>query len=212
MKYLTIIILAIATVQAGAVRGDLIFSFVPASTQIQLGSSVDIEIFIQARNDVAVTVGGYSLNVNAGPGDGTAGRFTAGTFDFLVGDPGQAWDLSSTPGQAFSTADTANGTMTGMSLSTSRRLGVLTLSTTGANAGNYSFSVNQLSAIQTNGFFISGGVNGATFAGPVAYTITAVPEPGSLLLLSSLGTAAGCWIRLRRTKSQVRGLSRVDSR
>ena len=48
MKYLTIIILAIATVQAGAVRGDLIFSFVPTSTQIELGSSVDIEIFVQS--------------------------------------------------------------------------------------------------------------------------------------------------------------------
>lgn len=203
MKYVSMIVLAIAALQTNVVHGDLIFSVVPSSTQIALGSSANLSVFIQSRNDVPVTVGGYSLNVIAGPGNGTGGTFTAGTFNFLVGDPGQSWDLLTDSGKAFSTADTGNagGTGVGNVLSTQQLLGTLTLSTVGATTGNYSITVDQLSAIQVNGNFISGGTNGATFAGPIAYTITAVPEPGSLLLLSSLGIAVGGWYRVRQRRN-----------
>lgn len=195
MRFKITLFLTIVAFVSKSAFADIIFSVVPSSTEMTIGSTAEFAIFIQSRNDTPVTVGGYSINVNAGLGDGKAGVFSAGTFSFLVGDPNQSWDLATTPGQAFSTADTGNagGSGLGAALSTLRPLGVLTLDTSGAIEGNYTVSLDQLSAIQTNGDFFSGGTNGASFIGPVSYSITAVPEPGTLVLLGAFSIASLGW-------------------
>lgn len=191
-------LLVALTSLTGRVNADLIFSLSPVDSQVALGSKADFQIFIRSTTDV--TVGGYSLNVVAGPGDGTAGRFESGTFSFFVGDPNQSWDVASTVGQAFSTADTgaAGGSNLGSPLiaNVTQLLGTVKLDTSGATLGNYSMSLDNLSAIQVNGAFIQGGVNGASFSGPVSYQITAIPEPNSLALLG----LATCVLSLHRRR------------
>jgi hypothetical protein len=186
---------------SGRANADILFSLSPATSTITLGNKADFNVFIRSATEVIV--GGYSLNVIAGPSDGpgkgTAGRFSSGTFSFLVGDPNQGWDLTTTPGQAYSTADTntTGGTNAGSLLlaNTTRLLGTLTLDTAGATIGTYSMSLDQLSAIQVNGNFIPGGVNGASYGGPVSFQITAVPEPASIALVGL--AVGGFWLRRR---------------
>ena len=185
------------SVCSGRANADILFSLSPATSTITLGNKADFNVFIRSATDV--TVGGYSVNVLAGPGNGTAGRFSSGTFSFFVGDPNQSWDLTTTPGQAFSTADTGTtgGTNAGSLLlaNTTTLLGTVTLDTAGATIGTYSMSLDQLSAIQVNGTFIPGGVNGASYGGPVSFQITAVPEPASIALVGL--AVGGFWLRRR---------------
>ncbi|HUP80921.1 MAG TPA: PEP-CTERM sorting domain-containing protein [Pirellula sp.] len=185
-------------------QAAITFSITPNNTNITAGSSAVFNINI--TSDANVTLGGYSLNVIAGAGNTTGGVFSAGTFDFLVGDPGQAWDLTSRLGQAFSTADTgkSGGTGVGNSLqaNVTTRLGTLTLTTTGVAPATYQMSLASLSAIAPNGNFIAGGTNGAVNGGAINYTITAVPEPSSIFLSCIVGT---CFLasRMRTRKSEV---------
>ena len=185
-------------------QAAIMFSITPNNTNITAGSSAVYNINI--TSDTNVALGGYSVNVRAGAGNTTGGVFSAGTFDFFVGDPGQAWALTAPAGQAFSTADTGKpgGTGVGNSLlaNVTTRLGTLTLNTTGVAPATYQMSFNSLSAIAPNGNFIAGGTNGAINGGAINYTITAVPEPSSIFL----GCIAGaCFLasRMRRRKSKV---------
>ncbi len=185
-------------------RAEIVFNITPATSSIVLGNSAVFNIFIQSATPE--TIGGYSIQVNAGPANGVGGTFTSGTFDFLVGAPNQSWDFQRA-GQAFSTAFTgsAGGTGIGRTIAanTSVQFGSLTLSTMGATQGPYQLTVSSLSAsgVGNTGFF-PGGTNGASFSGPVSYSITAVPEPNSLALLglASLGIV---WLRKRRPKRCV---------
>jgi hypothetical protein len=65
-------------------------------------------------------------------------------------------------------------------------LAQVVMTTVGAEVGNYSMSLSELAAID-NGF----NSISSTASGPLAYSITAVPEPGSMLLAAvGVGTAA----------------------
>ena len=190
-------------------QAEILFSLSANNTNIAAGSNAVFSVFI--KSDVAVTLGGYSVNVVAGNGNGGGGIFTSGTFDFLVGDPGQAWDLTHPLGKAYSTADTGNtggtGLGNGLLANVSTRLGTLTLNTTGVAPGTYQMSLTDLSAIQVNGNFIPGGVNGASNGGPISYSITAVPEPSSIGLATVcclIGLASKRIRKIRRDKSRGR--------
>lgn len=185
------------------------FSLSPNNANILQNSNTAVfDVFI--TSDVNVVMGGYSLNVVAGAGDGSGGVFSVGSFDYLVGDPGQSWDLLTTPGQAFSTADTGNVGGTGVGGPTlvanvATKLGSLTLNTNGVAAGTYTMSLDSLSAIQTNGNFIAGGTNGAINGGSITYNvITAVPEPTSLALLAMGGVGAVTGRRFFRRKKSAK--------
>lgn len=185
------------------------FSLSPNNANILQNSNTAVfDVFI--TSDVNVVMGGYSLNVVAGAGDGSGGVFSVGSFDYLVGDPGQSWDLLTTPGQAFSTADTGNvgGTGVGGPLlvaNVATKLGSLTLNTNGVAVGTYTMSLDSLSAIQTNGNFIAGGTNGAINGGSITYNvITAVPEPTSLALLAMGGVGAVTGRRFFRRKKSAK--------
>jgi len=185
-------------------KAEIVFSITPATTAIVLGDSAVFNVFIESVT--TETIGGYSIQLNAGPANGGGGRFTSGTFDFLVGAPSQTWDLQRA-GEAFSTAFTgsAGGTGVGRTIAANTKVqfGSLTLSTTGATEGTYQMTVSSLSAsgVGSTGF-LPGGTNGATFTGPVSYRITAVPEPNSLALLG-LGSLGIVWLRKRRPKRCV---------
>lgn len=189
MKSTWILLLALALGMSAlrSTQAAITFSLAPSNAQIPQGSTAVFEVFISSPTQE--TIGGYSLNVLAGPGNGSAGVFSTGSFNFLVGAPNQNWDLTSTPGQAFSTADTgaSGGTGTGavLAANTSTRLGTLTLNTTGVATGQYQMSLSSLSAIQLNGLPISGSATGALNGGPITYNvIAAVPEAGSLWMMS----------------------------
>ena len=66
---------------------------------------------------------------------------------------------------------------------TDQRLLQLTVNVNGLAPGNY-------------GIDVAGGTN--VVGGTFGFSITAVPEPGSLLLLSTVGIAIGGWYRVRR--------------
>lgn len=185
------------------------FSLSPNNANILQNSNTAVfDVFI--TSDVNVVMGGYSLNVVAGAGDGSGGVFSVGSFDYLVGDPGQSWDLLTTPGQAFSTADTGNVGGTGVGgpilvANVATKLGSLTLNTNGVAVGTYTMSLDSLSAIQTNGNFIAGGTNGAINGGSITYNvITAVPEPTSLALLAMGGVGAVTGRRFFRRKKSAK--------
>jgi len=201
MRLVLVVILLLLVLPIGTGRAEVVFSLVPSSTSIELGSSATVDVFM--RSTTSGTVGGFSANVIAGSVNGVGGRFTSGTFEFLIGDPKQSWDTNSTVGHAFATADTssAGGTGAGRAIAadTNVRLGTLTFSTAGASIGNYQFNTSSLSAIQLNGSFFPGGVNGASFSGPVAYSITAVPEPTSIALLCAGGLSITLY-RIRKPK------------
>ena len=196
MRTLLFGLMILLSMCSGRANADILFSLSPASSTITLGGKTDFNVFISSTTDV--TVGGYALNVVADPFNRSAGSFSSGTFSFFVGAPVQVWELT-TPGEAFSTADTGSpgGTNVGSPLSANiaRLLGTLTLDTAGATTGNYSMILDSLSASDVNGNFISGGTNGASYGGPVSFQITAVPEPTSFALA---GLAVGAiWLRRR---------------
>jgi len=183
-------------------RAEIVFSITPSTSSIILGDSAVFNIFIQSATPEVI--GGYTMNVVAGPMDvtGVGGRFTSGTFSFLVGVPNQDWSFARV-GQAFSTAFTgaAGGTGSGQAIAANTVVpfGSLTLSTVGATLGTYQLTVSTLSAVGVNNNFLpngTNGINGAFFSGPVSYTI-AVPEPSSLALLG-LGSLGFAWLRKRK--------------
>jgi hypothetical protein len=187
---------------AGPAHGAITFTITPQNATIEQGTNAVFNIFMSSpTNEI---VGGYSINVLAGAGNGTGGVFLGGTFDFLVGAPVQTWDVGSTPGQAFSTADTGTSGGTGLGnllvANTPTRLGTLTLRTNNVAAATYQMSMSSLSAIQVNGLPIVGSSSGAVNGGAISYTISAVPEPSSLLLLATAGCAL---FRFRRVGYRV---------
>lgn len=76
-------------------------------------------------------------------------------------------------------------------------LAQVVMTTVGADVGNYSMSLSELASID-NGF----NSITSTASGPVSYSITAVPEPGSILL-AVFGVGSVAW-RSRRKLFCVR--------
>jgi hypothetical protein len=135
-------------------------------------------LFVKS-DTIATTIDAFDVNVVAGAGDTTGGVFTSGTTSLLGSDP---FDVTSTPGQAFSTNFAVGGTLIG---TTDILYGVLTLDTTGVAAGNYIISLDSLSANDPiNGPVLTNGVN-------AAYSISAVPEPTSMALVGLIGGVVG---------------------
>lgn len=170
-------------------KADIVFSVSPLSQTITQGSNGIFEVFIRSSSGTQ-KVDGVDVNVNAGAGNGTGGKFISGVTFLLGATP---FDITTTTGQAFST----NFQLGGIDIGTTDQLyGRLTLDTTGVALGTYTMSLDQLNA------------NSPTLAGlPVqgfnaTYTITAIPEPSSVLLVSAVGLYG--WRRARRTKSSLR--------
>jgi PEP-CTERM motif len=182
-----VMVLVIALLFAQRSQAAIIFTLTPANAEIIQGASAVFNVDISSATQEVI--GGYTINVRAGAGNGTGGTFTSGTFNFLIGAPSQAWDVATTPGQAFSTADTAASGGTGLGAvlpaNTITRLGTLTLSTVGVAPGNYAMSMTSLNAIQLNGLPIQGSASGTINSGNINYmVVSAVPEPSSLLFVT----------------------------
>jgi hypothetical protein len=170
-------------------KADIVFSLSPLSQTITQGSNGIFEVFVRSSSGTQ-KVDGIDVNVNAGAGNGTGGKFISGVTFLLGSTP---FDITTTTGQAFST----NFQLGGIDVGTTDQLyGRLTLDTTGLALGTYTMSLDQLNA------------NSPTLAGlPVqgfnaTYTITAIPEPSSVLLVSAVGFYG--WRRARRTKPSLR--------
>jgi hypothetical protein len=138
---------------------------------------------------------GLDFTISLSSNTGAGGLMVAGTNDLLP--------LSSNPAGFFAGSFTAPGSFTAnfstvannaLTLQTTESLlATVTLSSVGATAGDYTVSLSQLDAID-------GGFNQLAFSGTStlsdAYSITAVPEPSSMLLTAIVG--AGFMVRRRR--------------
>jgi hypothetical protein len=159
------------------------------------------------------TVNGLDINAVAGSGNGTGGVFvpfdgTSGSQVFLL--EGRPPDVSNPVGQAFATNGTFGFTTT---LTSSPTLFArFVIDTTGVGEGTYDFTLNRLFANSNtvviapsftppaDAVFIAGiPVSTNAIGSNVTYTITAVPEPSSIIgfgCLAALGTAF--YVRRRR--------------
>lgn len=209
MKRFFAILCVLLCVQASS-RAYIVLSVSPLNAMVPFDGSGKGVFNVNIKSTTDVRLGGVDFNLLAEKGDGTEGRFDFATRDFFPDTPGvEEWGLS-VPGQAFYTQNVLllNPTGTALTANQETLFGTIRLDVTGVAAGTYVLSFEAGTTAVLNS--LNQNIPNVTTIGS-SYSITAVPEPGSLLLLSSLGTAAGCWIRLRRTKSQVRGLSRVDA-
>ncbi len=169
------------------------FSLSPLTQSVTPGTPVEFSLFVTP--DTNVNLGGFTVNVVS-----QAGVFNSGSFSLLIGTGvGQEWDLTSTPGEAYSTYDSfsqnpANPPTVALTANVQVLFGSLTLDTTGVAEGTYSVSFTENGAISG-----LGGDLGGTNAGAVSFTIAAVPEPTSLALLSVVG--CGLLVRRRTKKS-----------
>lgn len=195
-------ILALTTLLllASTLKAELIFDIQLSETTVTLGSNITVTVRIRSPSEV--TVGGYTANVLAGLGDGSGGALVDGVIDLSVGDPTESWDTASIVGQAFVTTDTNNGTGTGTVLLANQVyvLGRLTLDTSGSSLGIHQLSMDSLAGNNLSGGFLAGAEFGARFdpvTSVLQYTVTAVPEPSSLLLIST-AVGGALSLRLRR--------------
>jgi len=169
------------------------FSLTPPTQTVAAGTTARFDLFLTP--DVNVNMGGFTVNVAS-----QAGTFSSGNFALLIGTgAGQEWDLISTPGEAYSTYDSfsqnpANPPTAALTANVPVLFGSLFLDTTGVSDGTYSVSFTENGAISG-----LGGDLGGTNAGPVSFTIAAVPEPTSLALLSVVG--CGLLVQRRQKKA-----------
>lgn len=189
--FLTIAMLALMST---ATQAAIIFSTVASKTDIALGDTATFNIFV--RSDAgSATIAGIDAIATAGLGDGSAGTFIAGPT-FGLGNI--AFDLNSGgPGIAASSQFSSTNQLT--LDSTNVLYGSLTLSTAGATAGNYQFTLDNTFATIASGAAFTGGT---VDAAPVSYSISAVPEPSSIALLGIIGGAAGArrWYKKRKDR------------
>jgi hypothetical protein len=166
----------------------IIFTLTPATQQVAPGGIAQFELFVRTGGGpTSTTLESLDANVIAGAGDGSSGVFLPSNTELLGST---AFDVTSTPGMAFTT----NFSNTNLVLGTSDvRLGVLNLDTTGLASGFYNITMDSLSA----GDPVAGAV--ATSGNSVQFEVTAVPEPASILSLSVVGLASG-WYARRRSK------------
>ena len=154
---------------------------------------------VNIKSTTDVRLGGVDFNLLAGKGDGTEGRFDFATRDFFPDTPGvEEWDLS-VPGQAFYTQNVLllNPTGTALTANQETLFGTIRLDVTGVAAGTYQLSFEAgTSAVLTS---LNQNIPNVTTIGS-SFTITGVPEPGSLLLISSLGIAASGWYRIHQKR------------
>lgn len=187
-RIVTVALLACLVVGSSSASAGLIFSIAKTSPtgDVPPGSATAAVFGVFVRSDVpnqSFLGADFALAISSTTGAG--GRYVAGTNDLLV--PGVGGFIGSpftAPGSvAVSFSSAAN---TAVTLGTTDTLlATLTLSTAGADVleGNYSMTLSGLDAIDSGFFQIA-----TSAAGPVNYTITAVPEPTTVV---SLGMATG---------------------
>lgn len=165
--------------------GDIVVGSSNAATfSVFLSSTVANQSFL-----------GLDFTLSLSSNTGAGGLMVAGTNDLLP--------LSSNPAGFFSGSFDAPGSFTAnfstialsaLTLQTTESLlATVTLSSVGATAGDYTISLSQLDAV--DGVFNQLAFSGTSTLSD-AYTITAVPEPSSMLLTAIVG--AGFMIRRRR--------------
>ena len=186
-------------------KGDLVFSIAqstPSSSSPLLQGESNAGVFdIFVRSTVAnQSFLGCDFTLTLSRLDGTGGLFASG-INVLMPDSSNpqgfirgTFDNGPRAEVLYSTI--ANQTLT---LGTSDSLlARVVMSTVGATVGNYSMSLSELAAID-NGF---NSINSSS-SGTLSYSITAVPEPTSMLL-AAIGVGGVAWKsrkRLLRNKS-----------
>jgi len=164
-SFLALVGLLIPLTQA---ESALVFTVTPLASTVAPNQEIVFDLFIES-NSGPVTIDAIDVNAVAGSGDGTQGVFTEGLTLLLGGDP---FDVTTTPGQAFSTNFQAGG----VSINSRVQYGTLRLSTLVANPGSYNLSLDSLAA-NVPGV----GAIEVTFDEIVFYTI--LPEPSSFGLV-----------------------------
>lgn len=207
MKNVTLVsfILAICSlVYPSACRADLVFSIAqnsPSGNSPLLQGASNAGVFdIFVRSTVAnQSFLGCDFTLTLSRLDGKGGLFASG-INVLMPD-------SSNP-QGFIRGTFDNGPLAQVLYSTISNqpltlgtsdtlLAQVVMTTVGADVGNYSMSLSDLASID-NGF----NSITSTASGPLPYSITAVPEPGSMLL-AVFGVGGVAW-RARRKLLKVR--------
>ncbi len=184
-------------------KGDLIFSIVqgtPANgASLFSGQTNAGEFNILVRSTVAnQSFLGVDFTLTLSESNGSGGLFSSGVNVLFPN--------SSNPG-GFITGTFNNGPVSEVVFSTLANSAVtlgtsdsllarVVLTTVGANLGNYSMSLSGLDAIDSGFNQIT-----STSAGPLNYSIAAVPEPSSMALLGCV--ALGGYIIRRRRRAAI---------
>lgn len=191
MKYLWIGLVSLLSCQLA--KADVILTAsINGPSSVNVGTNIIVDVFVRSTVSGGELIDGIDVNVNAattnnGVGTGAAGKFVTPSQTFLLGSTN--FDVvGNGAGQAFST-NFQNGGIT--IADTDTLYGKLTLDTTGVTAGSYFINLDQLAANNPN--------TGPLLISPIntSYTVTVVPEPGSLAIMGLASCAAIAWRRRR---------------
>ncbi len=196
----------------------VVFSITSSNTSLTIGQSATITVRVLSNSGNIANLGGIDFGINVNdPGEtGTVtsgGRITDGnqaslfvnnppnvSSTFLITAPAGSFgsyaaSFTNKPTSFvfYSGSSTAGLTLTG----TATPVATFTLSTVGATLGSYQIGLSQIAANDPL-FNDLGFVNAA----PLNFTISAVPEPSSILL--TLGVVGIGAYRMRRTKMASR--------
>lgn len=177
--FLTAVMVTLSCIST--LQADIVFRSEGPASPITLGDTATFNVFVSSDAGAA-DVNYLEMRANFGDGTGTGGSFTSAsqvfllvgngddTFDpFDVGLPGSAYNINQGPT---------------VSVDSEMLYASLVLDTTGAQVGNYGFSLDNLFAFfnaPTTVEYPTRAANG------VSYRIEAVPEPNSFALASLLG-------------------------
>jgi hypothetical protein len=215
--FLSILFLAVLS---SVSEGEIIFSAaLRTAGPITLGDTAlfDVSLSTNAATGTITNLGGVTFFAGADDPTGAGGITSGGIFTVGTNDPtsplagGRSYLFSTTEGGFLNSNDStlvfsASGPNRTLS-ETKVFLGTLSLDTAGATLGDHTLSFSSLDAINASGDNLA-NLLGTTLQGiPLQYTITAVPEPGSIALVC-LSAAA---IAIRRSRRQLATRERVRS-
>ncbi len=156
---------------------------------IVLGSTAVFTVEVSSNSGTTTDLAGIDFVIDANDPLFTgnaiaAGQFVSGTNDLFGPNGGFALAFP-TSFQVFGANAGSGLTITG----TPTPVAKLTLSTVGASVGTYTMNLSSLLAVDQNFNTLP-----IVSAAPLQYTITAVPEPSSIVLLG-VGVTLGCLLR-----------------
>lgn len=192
----TVLCFALVIFLAVAVRGDVVFS-VAKTTPGPIGKGDSATFEVAARTVSGVQSFSFvGFNVKLSRADGAGGVFS--TFSNYIG--GLGWVIEE--GKTTALYDGASGNGIASFNPSNTVIGSITLVTDAVvvDEGEYTIELLKTDVVDTTSGY---QVIPSTAAGPLAYSITSVPEPSTVILLSaiSLGVAGG---RFRRWFSRSR--------
>jgi hypothetical protein len=168
--------------------GDMIFTITPKSpTTVIKGGSISFDILVRA--DAPVTINGMNMVLHAGAGNGTQGTFSSAATSAMAGT--RFFDRSQ-PGKA----SVAWGGTTSNITTSDQVFGSFVINTTNSQFGTFSVSFATLTPSALVSFGNSVGV-------PASYTVSAVPEPSSLVVCA-VGGLSGLAYRQWRTRKAAK--------